>query len=147
MTPAVYFQLIRQLSHNNGSLFVPIGNGEGPANQTCWTRLRNGTVIEEIKQGAVLYQELQDRDYQVAEWFRDLVTTIVESEDDDYENPDAKMFTGFLSNETFEQYDPENKWSTMWFTEAPLTRQSYVYPIPIHNNEELKLKYESHVEE
>ncbi|KAI5711220.1 hypothetical protein M8J75_015181 [Diaphorina citri] len=134
--------LIAQLSSNNGSLFVPIGV-DGPCNQTCWTKLNNGTVVEEIKQGAILYQDLCDKDYQMSEWFRDLMTTLVES-DQDYVDPDKSYFSAIPSNETFEQYDPTNKWSTMWFTEAPLTRQSYKYPIPDHKSEQLR--YESHIE-
>lgn len=139
--PAVSLQLISQLSSNNGSLFVPLGNGEGPANQTCFTRLRNGTVVEEIKQGALLYQEIQDKDYQIKEWYRDLVTTLVESEDEYYEESDQKDASSIPSNETWEQYDPDNKWSTCWFTDAPATRQSYVYPLPLFQSEQLK--YES----
>lgn len=100
-------------------------------------------MVEEIKQGAILYQDLCDKDYQMSEWFRDLMTTLVES-DQDYVDPDKSYFSAIPSNETFEQYDPTNKWSTMWFTEAPLTRQSYKYPIPDHKSEQLR--YESHIE-
>lgn len=140
----IWLQLITQLSPNNGSLFVPIGNGEGPCNNTCFTRLRNGTVVEESRKGVIHYQEIVDKDWQMKEWYRDLLTTIVESDEDDYRNPYESYMSAVPSNETFEVYDVTNKWSTMWFTEAPATRQSYVYPVPDH--QQVPLKYESHPE-